>query len=120
MTYLAKQIQSSLVELSDGKVAHRALSPFLVQLREVWEPPPAMAPSIEESSEIWGEPMFMPAVPQVPPAPPRRPPPWYLGMSSAFSRAIMGIDRKLQGRILEAVTNIVEDPLKVRGDTVKP
>lgn len=50
----------------------------------------------------------------------RRPPPWFLGMSRAFTNAISGIDRKLQGRILEALAQICSDPVKARGDTIKP
>jgi mRNA-degrading endonuclease RelE of RelBE toxin-antitoxin system len=41
-------------------------------------------------------------------------------MSSAFSKDIVHIDRKLQGRILEALVEITENPTEVRGDTVKP
>jgi mRNA-degrading endonuclease RelE of RelBE toxin-antitoxin system len=41
-------------------------------------------------------------------------------MTSAFSNSIIGIDRKLQGRILEAVADLTKNPLEIRGDTVKP
>ena len=41
-------------------------------------------------------------------------------MSSGFMKDITHIDRKLQGRILEALADIAADPLTVRGDTVKP
>jgi mRNA-degrading endonuclease RelE of RelBE toxin-antitoxin system len=50
----------------------------------------------------------------------RRPPPWYIGMTKSFSSAISKIDRKLQGRILEAITELAQDPMQLRGDTIKP
>jgi mRNA-degrading endonuclease RelE of RelBE toxin-antitoxin system len=44
---------------------------------------------------------------------------WLLGMSMEFRKAIRGIDRKLQGRILEAIDDISAQPITPRGDTVK-
>ena len=55
----------------------------------------------------------------VPPAP-KRPPPWYVGLSKSFRKDITGIDRKLQGRILEALSDIASNPTTPRGDTIKP
>jgi mRNA-degrading endonuclease RelE of RelBE toxin-antitoxin system len=51
---------------------------------------------------------------------PKRPPPWYIGWSSAFSKSIVKIDPNIQGRILEALNEITKDPVTVRGDTMKP
>lgn len=45
---------------------------------------------------------------------------WYLAMTKSFLDAVQSIDRKLQGRILEALTDLARDPLTARGDTVKP
>jgi mRNA-degrading endonuclease RelE of RelBE toxin-antitoxin system len=45
---------------------------------------------------------------------------WLIAMSHEFIKAIDSIDRKLQGRILEALADISRDPLTVKGDTVKP
>lgn len=50
----------------------------------------------------------------------KRPPPWFVGMSSDFVKHISHIDRKLQGRILEALTDLTKSPVEIRGDTVKP
>jgi mRNA-degrading endonuclease RelE of RelBE toxin-antitoxin system len=44
---------------------------------------------------------------------------WLIGFAKQFSKAIESIDRKLQGRILEAVTDIANAPVMHRGDTVK-
>ncbi len=46
-------------------------------------------------------------------------PEWSIGMTDEFRRSVSGIDRKLQGRILEAVAKIYESPISPYGDTVK-
>lgn len=45
---------------------------------------------------------------------------WTIGLSPAFRKAIGSVDKKLQGRILEAIAGICEDPLTAQGDTKKP
>nr|WP_160327473.1 type II toxin-antitoxin system RelE/ParE family toxin [Burkholderia ambifaria] len=45
---------------------------------------------------------------------------WTIGLSPAFRKAIGSVDKKLQGRILEAIAGISEDPLTAQGDTKKP
>jgi len=45
---------------------------------------------------------------------------WLLGMSDEFLNAVQGIDRKLQGRVLEAMGYISTKPTEPKGDTVKP
>ncbi len=45
---------------------------------------------------------------------------WMIGMSQDFLKATQSIDRKLQGRILEALTEISQNPTIVKGDTIKP
>jgi mRNA interferase RelE/StbE len=47
-------------------------------------------------------------------------PDWDLGLSSEFRKAIRGIDRKLQGRVLQAIDYISTKPTVPKGDTVKP
>jgi len=55
-----------------------------------------------------------------PPLYSRAPHPWSIGLSTNFRKAIAGIDKKLQGRILEALSAISDAPLQARGDTQKP
>lgn len=45
---------------------------------------------------------------------------WLIAMSREFMKAIQSIDRKLQGRILEALAEISENPTVMKGDTIKP
>jgi len=50
----------------------------------------------------------------------RRPLSWYIGMTTEFLKSISDIDRKLQGRILQAIATIVKNPFQQKGDTIKP
>lgn len=49
-----------------------------------------------------------------------RPPDWRFVLSEKFIKSIQNADKKLQGRILEAITKIAEAPTTPVGDTVKP
>lgn len=50
----------------------------------------------------------------------RVPPDWYIGFSGEFVKSIAKIDRKKQGRILEALRKIAAAPTEVCGDTIRP
>lgn len=45
---------------------------------------------------------------------------WTLSLTNAFVKETKGIDRKLQGRILECLLDLINEPMTVRGDTCKP
>ncbi len=45
---------------------------------------------------------------------------WLVALTKEFMKSIAQIDRKLQGRILEALGDIAHDPVTVKGDTMKP
>ena len=47
-------------------------------------------------------------------------PPWLVAMAPSFYKDIDHIDRKLQGRILEAIADIAKRILQPQGDTIKP
>jgi mRNA-degrading endonuclease RelE of RelBE toxin-antitoxin system len=51
---------------------------------------------------------------------PFREPNWDLGLTHEFRKAIKNIDRRLQGRVLQALDYISSKPTVPRGDTVKP
>ena len=50
----------------------------------------------------------------------RRAPDWLFAMSDDFIKSIERIDKKLQGRVLEAITRIAHGPTTIVGDTMKP
>ncbi len=45
---------------------------------------------------------------------------WYIGFSTEFVKSIAKVDRKKQGRILEAIGKIAVAPMEMHGDTIKP
>lgn len=45
---------------------------------------------------------------------------WLIGISPDFYKATQHIDRKLQGRVFEAISSISRDPTTANGDTVRP
>jgi mRNA interferase RelE/StbE len=45
---------------------------------------------------------------------------WRFGFANSFRKAVDSIDRKLQGRILQALADIAVSPVTNRGDTIKP
>ena len=45
---------------------------------------------------------------------------WNVGMTVEFVKDIHNIDRKLQGRILEAIRTVMLEPMTCKGDTIKP
>lgn len=51
---------------------------------------------------------------------PKRPPPWFVGFAKTFKDDLRSTDRKLQGRILEALSKIADAPMALIGDTEKP
>lgn len=45
---------------------------------------------------------------------------WSIAFTSEFIKAIAHLDRKLQGRLLEALSHLAMSPIQQQGDTVKP
>lgn len=64
---------------------------------------------LEESYDPASQPLFS-----------LRAPDWYIGFSSEFVKSVAKVDRKKQGRILEALGKIAAAPTEVCGDTIKP
>jgi addiction module RelE/StbE family toxin len=70
-------------------------------------------PSAHQASEAYGsEVMFSLAEPE--------PSEWVMAFTPTFKKSIATADRKLQGRILSAVSELSSDPLVPHGDTIKP
>jgi len=45
---------------------------------------------------------------------------WLIGLTSEFTKSVKKVDKKLKGRILDAIEMLSIDPVTVRGDTIKP
>jgi mRNA interferase RelE/StbE len=119
---LAMQISAGRSEAISGHVLFRPFSLVTAELEELWNPEPLSGWDRSDilSRASAASPGEYPDSDDHPPPRTKRPPPWYMGMSSSFSKDIRKIDRKLQGRILEALNEITQNPVSVRGDTIKP
>jgi mRNA interferase RelE/StbE len=104
---LLSEVSVGLAEVQAGAVYHCQFAQVIADLRKIWNP--VCREVLKSKAE---------AAKMRPPT--KRPPPWYLGWSSSFRKAVDKIDRTIQGRILEALSDIVENPLVVRGDRIKP
>jgi mRNA-degrading endonuclease RelE of RelBE toxin-antitoxin system len=121
-------ISDGLAEVRSNAVYHQELERAVARIDDIWHPKPKAEESRRaeiglrsiHDEEDRGLDSRTGRARAEAAAPPKRPPPWYIGMSSNFSKAISKIDRKLQGRILEALAHITESPTTIRGDTVKP
>ena len=92
----------------------RDASEICTRITDIWEPILGPKDSWEVNPNIRYQ-LRAPA-----PSPPRTaPPPWFLGMTAEFMTDIGPVDKKLQGRILGALTEIARDPITPKGDTLK-
>jgi len=112
--HLLSSVRSALDEVENGHIFHRSIQSLAAYLGELWDPQPILREQAAEWPIECAPGAFMPA------PVPRRSPPWYVGMSSGFLKDVLKIDRKLQGRILEALTDLAKNPLETKGDTIKP
>jgi CheY-like chemotaxis protein len=103
-------------EIRSKTVCHVKLRDAVAAMESLWNPQPAAFGSYLR--EAYSEEALRLTASKEPFA--KRPPPWYVGMTSGFRKAISKIDRKLQGRMIEALKSIAENPTKLRGDTVQP
>jgi mRNA interferase RelE/StbE len=46
--------------------------------------------------------------------------PWSFGLTATFRKSIKSVDKKIQGRIVEALGDLCESPTTPQGDTIKP
>jgi mRNA interferase RelE/StbE len=91
--------------------------PFARSPKRVWpmhQEAPAISP-VSPKTPQEPVPQFMPAQEQT-----RSAENWSLGFANSFRKAVDSIDRKLQGRILQAIAeDIAVSPITSRGDTIK-
>jgi mRNA interferase RelE/StbE len=111
-----ESIDSGLMELAKAEIPFQPARLVAVDLVRIWA---ANQQLVREADEAYGRParpMRDMAVPRFPHAEPD----WDLGLTHEFRKAIKNIDRKLQGRVLQALDYISSKPTVPRGDTVKP
>lgn len=105
-------ISNGVQEIRSKAVYHLRLQTAVACLEGIWNSEPALTGAFVRKTALRAY--------TEQPHPPQRPPPWYIGMTSNFRKAIGEIDCKLHDRILEALNDITESPTTIRGDNVKP
>ena len=110
-------IEESILEARNGSFeAFKFEYEFRVALRTLWgaepdEPTSQVPDALSYSLDI-SDVHFSLADPE--------PLPWSIAFTPTFRKAIATADRKLQGRVLSALTELSETPTTVHGDTRKP
>ena len=115
-----ESIGAGLTEFASGEVVFQDLGVATSALLDMWG---LAEPLIADAYEpMLREAPVMPdyAVPLRRFRAPRPEPGWYLGFTKEFSKAIANIDRKLQGRVLQALDYLSTKPTVPKGNTVKP
>ena len=89
-------IQAGFAELMHGEVSHEHPVQLSEVLRAIWDPD------------------YSPIAYRAPVAD------WYIGGTDQFWKDIQKFDRKLQGRILKAISLIAKEPVTSKGNTIRP
>ena len=89
---------------------------FRCELREIWGPPPIPPSKTEDEKEASptsdSDIRFSRKTPD--------PTEWSIAFTPMFRKSVATADKKLQGRVLEAISELSEDPLSLQGNTKKP
>ncbi len=116
-------IQTGLEEIREGRLVFDLPAHIKKRLRELWSPAGSSRPreriQLEESAVVYDYASRPPERPSRIGKPSDRMS-WSLALTDEFNRAIQNIDRKLQGRILQAIGHLSRKPTEPLGDTVKP
>lgn len=97
-------IEAGLEAVSQGLVAFSAPERAIEVLRQTWDTACELEVSVRETASMY----------------PTTAPGWYVGWSPEFLKRTQNIDRKLQGRIYQAIAHISREPTTLQGNTVKP
>jgi mRNA interferase RelE/StbE len=90
---------------------HETAADYRAALRELWEPPPDVDAVVLFSREDDGVRFSRTRA---------LPLDWSIAFTPNFRKAVEDMDKKMQGRILAAISELSETPNAARGDTVKP
>lgn len=101
------------------------IPPFLRKRSERDEAPSVQVKEVDSRPSRTSEPDYLEmAVPSVwrtkraaPEAPKEE---WGFHITDDFRKAVRDLDKSMRGRVLDAITEICQHPMEVRGDTIKP
>jgi mRNA-degrading endonuclease RelE of RelBE toxin-antitoxin system len=117
----ASDVEASQKELAEGLIQLLRGSLVFSSLARIWNLPASQllrSPTVSPPAKA--APKKAAAKPSKPERGAQRARSWFVGMSDPFIKGMMDMDKKLQGRVLEAITHIITDPVTPKGDTVKP
>ncbi|MCA1592825.1 MAG: type II toxin-antitoxin system RelE/ParE family toxin [Acidobacteria bacterium] len=87
-----------------------------LEIRSNWSslevPPPSQHGEIEGDAFCYSRVPFSRAEPE--------PTSWSIAFTPSFRKSVATFDKKLQGRVLSAISELSETPITIHGDTVKP
>ncbi len=108
--------RSSFNELAEGAIFHHRAENFLAVLESALSPPAEEEVVLYSRAGVGdGGPMFSRAASEQ-----TEHGDWHFGFSDAFAREVQRLDKNMQGRILMAITRLLEGPIQPHGDTIKP
>lgn len=97
-------VRQGLAEREAGQCAVYAFDAAIAALRSQWD-----GESGSENAARETAPTYYPSANR-----------WLVAWTENFSRDTCSIDRKLLGRVFEAIAEITRSPMTMRGNTVKP
>jgi addiction module RelE/StbE family toxin len=121
-------LSSSVSEAAQGSLTMcRSAGQLEGELRQLWNPQPAASPADPGDFSWDWNPEPRASSPDVHCNFSRvlsfedvETPSWSFGFTPTFRKSVAGVDKKLQGRVLVALSELVDAPLAMRGDTIKP
>lgn len=112
-------LSDSLLEAALGRYTSFSYAPeFTAELQAIWSPQPAVPasqPSAPEAVDAFSEDIsyYIDFVDDTQTS-------WSIAFTPTFRKSVSAVDKKLQGRVLTAITELSEAPVTAQGDTVKP
>ena len=110
-------LNESLAEAANGVFdLFSYTSDFTVELKALWSPAPEVLtqqPSAYKTMDDFDDVVLFDL--DLPSATS-----WSIAFTPTFRKSVAGVDKKLQGRVLNAITELSESPITAYGDTVKP
>lgn len=107
------QISISEAQADELKKFENAIQCSLAIL-ELWSPKLEQEPTEADATTELEGPLFSRSTRA------QTPPTWAIWFTPSFQKSISSIDKKLQGRILIAISELSEEPITPAGDTKKP
>jgi mRNA-degrading endonuclease RelE of RelBE toxin-antitoxin system len=119
------KIQEGIAQTIAGDIFYSRVGSAIERIKDIAEPPCGTAELSSPLSAAKPKRAVLPPISRVraafsPSAEPKRPPPWFVGLSKQFKKDIAQMDRTLMGRVFEALSELVDDPVKPKGDTIVP